>query len=75
MASEMTFKELFDHLAHYIRDDEQRWKHVMRIKRGLLNPNDLGGCGKDQCYFEGTVYILYIYKVEVLEIHKNNIIT
>jgi len=58
MASEMTFKELFDHLAHYIRNDEQRWKHVMRIKRGLQNPNDLGGCGKDQCYFEGAIDIL-----------------
>lgn len=27
---------------------------VMRIKKGLENPNDLGGHGGDQCYFEGN---------------------
>ena len=49
----MTFKQLFDHLEEYVDSPEQRWKHVMRVKRGLLDPNDLGGYGKDQCYFEG----------------------
>ncbi|XP_077977833.1 microtubule-associated tyrosine carboxypeptidase 1-like [Glandiceps talaboti] len=57
-ATEMTFEELYDHLQHYVQNPEQRWKHVMRVKRGLENPNDLGGYGKDQCYFAGAVEIL-----------------
>lgn len=52
-STEMTFKQLFDHLGKFLYNPEQRWKHVMRVKRGLIDPNDLGGYGKDQCYFEG----------------------
>ena len=55
MASEMTFRELFDHLAVYMADKEQRWKHVMRVKRGLRDPSQQGGYGNDQCYFEGKL--------------------
>nr|KAG5693478.1 hypothetical protein BaRGS_006468 [Batillaria attramentaria] len=54
----MTFKQLFDHIGQFVNNREQRWKHVMRVKRGLVDPNDLGGYGKDQCYFEGAVNIL-----------------
>lgn len=57
-STEMTFRQLFDHLGQFICNPEQRWKHVMRVKRGLVDPNDLGGYGKDQCYFEGAVNIL-----------------
>ncbi|XP_076466777.1 microtubule-associated tyrosine carboxypeptidase 1-like isoform X2 [Babylonia areolata] len=57
-STEMTFKQLFDHLGQFLDNPEQRWKHVMRVKRGLVDPNDLGGYGKDQCYFEGAVTIL-----------------
>ena len=53
MATEMYFKELFDHLAMYIYDPEQRWKQVVRAKRCLSDCSDIGGCGYDQCYFEG----------------------
>ena len=52
-ATEMTFKELFDHLEQYQPSAEMRWKHVMRVKRSLPDPNLPGGNGKDQCYFEG----------------------
>ena len=52
-ASEMTFKQLFEHLKIYVENPEWRWRHCVRVKRGLLNPNDIGGYGKDQCYFEG----------------------
>lgn len=52
-SAEMTFKELFNHLARFLHNPEQRWKHVVRVKRGLQDPNDIGGYGKDQCYFEG----------------------
>lgn len=49
----MTFKELFHHLEEFVKDPERRWHYVMRVKRHLPDPNDLGGLGKDQCYFEG----------------------
>ncbi|KAJ8315368.1 hypothetical protein KUTeg_007518 [Tegillarca granosa] len=57
-AAEMSFKQLFDHLAQFIASPDNRWRHCMRVKRGLIDPNDLGGYGKDQCYFEGAVEIL-----------------
>ncbi|KAK0052568.1 hypothetical protein Bpfe_017927 [Biomphalaria pfeifferi] len=55
---ELSFKDLFDHLGRYTSNIDYRWKQVMRVKRGLVNPNDLGGLGNDQCYFEGAVSIL-----------------
>ncbi|XP_025097973.1 uncharacterized protein KIAA0895-like isoform X2 [Pomacea canaliculata] len=57
-STEFNFTELFDHLERFLQNPEQRWKMVMRIKKGLENPNDLGGHGGDQCYFEGAVKIL-----------------
>lgn len=57
-AAEMSFKELFDHLGRYTSNVDFRWKQVMRVKRGLADPGDLGGFGNDQCYFEGAVKIL-----------------
>ena len=53
MSVDMTFKELFDHLATYVKDHNQRWRHVVRVKRCLQNPNDKGGYGNDQIYLEG----------------------
>lgn len=53
MSTEMSFKELFEHLAMYIYDPEQRWKQVVRAKRCLPDCSEVGGCGYDQCYFEG----------------------
>ena len=53
MASEMSFRELYDHLEGYISDPEQRWKTCMRVKRHIHDPNSHGGSGADQCYFEG----------------------
>ncbi|XP_013396550.1 uncharacterized protein KIAA0895-like [Lingula anatina] len=67
MSVEMTFCELFEHLEGYIINPEMRWKHVMRVKRGLENPNALGGYGKDQCYFEGAVEILR--NIENIDFH------
>jgi len=52
-ATQLTFKELYDDLEQYITDAEQRWKHVMRVKRYLTDSNGLGGYGGDQCYLEG----------------------
>ena len=58
----MTFKQLFEHLKIYVENPEWRWRHCVRVKRGLLNPNDIGGYGKDQCYFEGKPYIMGLEK-------------
>ena len=52
-ATQLTFKELYDDLEQYISDSEQRWKHVMRVKRYHTDNNGLGGYGGDQCYLEG----------------------
>lgn len=57
MSLEMNFRELFDHLSIYTSDPEVRWKYVVRVKRGR-GPTQLGGQGKDQCYFRGAVNIL-----------------
>jgi len=54
----MSFSDLFEHLGQYVKNPDLRWRHVMRIKRGLVDPQDLGGYGNDQCYFEGAVEIL-----------------
>jgi hypothetical protein len=53
MASEMSFRELYDHLEEYVPDREQRWKSCMRVKRHISDPNAHGGSGADQVYFEG----------------------
>ena len=55
----MTFSELYDHLEQFVSDKHLRFKHVMRIKRSLRDPNELGGNAKDQCYFEGIYAIFY----------------
>ncbi|CAH8492509.1 unnamed protein product [Dicrocoelium dendriticum] len=58
MAEYLPFKDLFKHLGKYVADEEQRWKHCMRIKRCLPSQDRCGGYGKDQRYFEGAVTIL-----------------
>ena len=62
MAEEMNFTELFDHIGQYIQDKELRWRHVMRIKRALRDPNAVGGYGNDQIYFEGIRLDIIISK-------------
>ncbi|XP_059170391.1 putative tyrosine carboxypeptidase MATCAP2 isoform X2 [Physella acuta] len=57
-SAEYNFKELFDHIGRYTSNIDYRWKQVMRVKRGLSDPNHLGGLANDQCYFEGAVSIL-----------------
>ncbi|KAG5442540.1 hypothetical protein CSKR_108734 [Clonorchis sinensis] len=58
MAEYLPFKDLFEHLGKYVENEEQRWKHCMRIKRCLPSQDRCGGYGKDQRYFEGAVTIL-----------------
>lgn len=58
MAEYLPFKDLFEHLGKYVFNEEQRWKHCMRIKRCLPSQDRCGGFGKDQRYFEGAITIL-----------------
>jgi len=58
MAASLTFRGLFDHLEQYVKSPEQRFRHCMRVKRGVTEADGLGGYGNDQCYFEGAVEIL-----------------
>ncbi|XP_064610514.1 microtubule-associated tyrosine carboxypeptidase-like [Liolophura sinensis] len=57
-AEYMSFGELYEHLEKFVNDREQRWKHCIRVKRGLDDVNVPGGYGKDQCYLEGAIKIL-----------------
>jgi hypothetical protein len=51
----MSFKEVYDDLATYVTNKDTRWRMVMRVKRGLTDPDKHGGYGNDQCYFEGKL--------------------
>lgn len=52
---EMIFKQFFDYFIFFVKSFDYRWRFCMRIKRGLIDFNDFGGYGKDQCYFEGMI--------------------
>lgn len=58
MASQMSFVELFNHLEKYIDDPVKRFKEVSRVKRGLKDTGEPGGCYKDQVYLAGAIRIL-----------------
>lgn len=49
---------MFKELEKYIDDPKQRWKHVLRIKRGLTDTSQKGGLYKDKVYLEGALDIL-----------------
>ena len=53
MCASMSFKEVYEHLATYVKNEDARWRLVMRVKRALTDPGEHGGYGNDQCYFEG----------------------
>ncbi|VDM26474.1 unnamed protein product [Hydatigera taeniaeformis] len=58
MAEYLPFKDLYQHLSKYVKNEEQLWKHCMRVKRCLPCQNECGGYGKDQRYFEGNALYL-----------------
>lgn len=57
-ASELSFKDLFDDLAKYVDNPRQRYKYVLRVKRGLADTSQPGGLYKDQVYLEGALKLL-----------------
>ena len=58
MAKQMSFVDLFKDLEKYVDDPANRWKFVLRVKRGLVDTSQKGGLYKDQVYLEGAVKIL-----------------
>jgi len=58
MAKEMSFVDLFRDLEKYVDCPKDRWKFVLRVKRGLTDTSQKGGLYKDQVYLEGAVKIL-----------------
>ena len=46
-ASELSFKDLFNDLAKYVDNPRQRYKYVLRVKRGLNDTSQPGGLYKD----------------------------
>ena len=63
----MNFRQLYDHMARYIQDKDLRWRHVMRVKRGVTDANQKGGYGHDQVYFEGeNVFKNPLYSINIL---------
>ena len=58
MASKLSFVELFNDLEKYIDSRLNRWRFVLRLKRGLIQTSEPGGLYKDQCYLEGAVEFL-----------------
>ncbi len=58
MGETMTFEKLYNHMETYIKDPDERWKLVTRVKRGISDPNAIGCYSRDQAYFEGAVKIL-----------------
>ena len=56
MGKTMTFERLFDHMGQYIKSADERWKVIMRVKRGIPDPNSVGVYARDQSYFEGKIF-------------------
>ena len=57
-ASELSFSELFKDLEGYVDNPKQRYKYVLRVKRGLSDTSQPGGLYKDQVYLEGALKLL-----------------
>jgi len=57
-ASEMSFSELFKDLEKYVDNPKNRYKYVLRVKRGLADTSMPGGLYKDQVYLEGALKLL-----------------
>ena len=58
MGETMTFEQLYNHMETYVKDENERWKLVTRVKRGISDPNTVGSYARDQAYFEGACRIL-----------------
>ena len=74
MASQMSFVELYADLAKYIDNPIKRFKETLRVKRGLSDTSQPGGCYKDQVYLSGAIKILKSrWKIDFKELYSGKI--
>ena len=57
-ASEVSFSQLYNEIAKYVDNPRQRYRYVLRVKRGLADTSQPGGLYKDQVYLEGAMELL-----------------
>ncbi|XP_041377124.1 uncharacterized protein KIAA0895-like [Gigantopelta aegis] len=57
-ASQMSFKELFHDMGHFVHDPAVRWDYCLRAKRGQSDTSIPGAFCKDQVYLDGALQIL-----------------
>lgn len=57
-ASEVSFSQLYKEIAKYVDNPRQRYRYILRVKRGLADTSQPGGLYKDQVYLEGAMELL-----------------
>ncbi|MED6252298.1 hypothetical protein ATANTOWER_009868 [Ataeniobius toweri] len=57
-ASNMSFSQLFNHIARFVQDPDVRWEYCLRAKRGQTDTSQPGCFSKDQVYLDGILRIL-----------------
>ncbi|XP_034437003.1 uncharacterized protein KIAA0895-like [Hippoglossus hippoglossus] len=57
-AANMSFRQLFSHIARFVQDPDVRWEYCLRAKRGQTDTSQPGCFSKDQVYLDGILRIL-----------------
>ncbi|XP_051578161.1 microtubule-associated tyrosine carboxypeptidase isoform X1 [Myxocyprinus asiaticus] len=57
-ATNMSFSQLFSHIARFVQDPAVRWEYCLRAKRGQTDTSKPGCFSKDQVYLDGILKIL-----------------
>lgn len=54
----MSFSQLYKDITKYVDNPKQRYRYVLRVKRGICDTSKPGGLYKDQVYLEGAMELL-----------------
>ncbi|XP_012674694.1 uncharacterized protein KIAA0895-like [Clupea harengus] len=57
-AANMSFSQLFSHIARFVQNPAVRWEYCLRAKRGQTDTSEPGCFSKDQVYLDGILRIL-----------------
>ncbi|XP_056628051.1 microtubule-associated tyrosine carboxypeptidase [Triplophysa dalaica] len=57
-ATNMSFGQLFRHIARFVQDPAVRWEYCLRAKRGQTDTSKPGCFSKDQVYLDGILRLL-----------------
>ncbi|XP_055072188.2 microtubule-associated tyrosine carboxypeptidase 1 [Misgurnus anguillicaudatus] len=57
-ATNMSFSQLFRHIAPFVQDPAVRWEYCLRAKRGQTDTSKPGCFSKDQVYLDGILRLL-----------------